>query len=186
MVLITAAILIRQARFDSSTLLRSLAYSVALTVREAQVYGISVLGVSGGTVFAPAYGVYFNNANSYILFADANGDGQYNTGDTAVETYQVGAGFQIKKVCANLSVGGQACWAADGSGTISWLTIVFRRPNPDACTATSANVTVCSAAPPVNPYSGAYIQVSAINDPTNTHSISVSLTGQISVGTAGT
>ncbi len=187
-VVITATILIRQARFDSSTLLRSLSYSIALTVRSAQVYGISVRAnvtaqsncsgfYSAGACYAPAYGVYFNNATSYLLFADNNGDGSYAAGsDTIVQTYQIGAGFRISKFCATPTTGAQQCWLNAGGGTLTWLSVYFKRPNPDALFVSSAGGT----------YNNAYIQVSAINDPTNTHSITVSPTGQIAVGVSGT
>lgn len=175
MVLITTAVLIRQSRFDSSTLLRSLSYSIALSIRSAQVYGTSVLGVKSGgvTLFAPAYGVYFNNQNSYLLFADVNGNGAYDPAvDTIVETYQVGAGFRISKFCGVLADGSKHC-SSDGS--LTWMTVYFKRPNPDALVASSAGES----------YNGAYIQIIAINDASNTHSISVSSTGEIAVGVAG-
>jgi prepilin-type N-terminal cleavage/methylation domain-containing protein len=184
-VLITAAVLVRQARFDSSTLLRSLSYSIAITVRSAQVYGTSVLGVQSGgnTVFAPAYGVYFSNASSYLLFADINGNGVYDVAtDAIVQTYQVGAGFQISKFCAT-PTGAPPC--STGAGPLTWITIVFRRPNPDACVASSAQPGVCAPGA-AQTYSGAYVQVASVNDPTNTHSINVSSTGEIAVGASGT
>ena len=176
MVLITATILVRQARFDSSTLLRSLSYSVALTVRSAQVYGVSVRGtVSGGTtVFAPAYGAYFNNASSYILFADMNGNGAYDSSvDVVVQTYQLGSGFQITKFCGKLSGGTLRC--STDAAPITWLAIYFKRPNPDALFASSAG----------EAYGSACIQLAAVNDTGNTHTITASLTGQIAVGVSG-
>jgi prepilin-type N-terminal cleavage/methylation domain-containing protein len=187
MVLITTAILARQARFDSSTLLRSLSYSVALTIRSAQVYGTSVRGNAtlqanctagtyvSGNCYAGAYGVYFNGTASYSLFADNNGNGVYDAAiDTIVQTYQIGAGFQITKFCGILSSNGSKHCSTDGS-PISWLVVYFKRPNPDALFASSAGES----------YNGAYIQIAAINDPTNTHSITVSSTGEIAVGIAG-
>lgn len=185
MVLITAAVLFRQARFDSATLLRSLSYSVALSVRSAQVYGVSVRGsvtsqancsgtFSSGNCYAPAYGVYFNNENSYILFADNNGNGVYESAiDSVVQTFQMGSGFRINKFCGVLTSGTQRC--NTGGSPITWLTVYFKRPQPDALFKSSISET----------YSGAYLQINAANDPTNTYSITVSSTGQISVGVAG-
>jgi prepilin-type N-terminal cleavage/methylation domain-containing protein len=57
MTLITALILFQHRRFDSSTLLRSLAYSIALSIRQSQVYGTSVRQF--GSNFNYSYGVYF-------------------------------------------------------------------------------------------------------------------------------
>src|SRR3569832_1656292 len=78
MLILTSIFVLRQQRFQSSTLLRSLAYSVALSVRQAQVYGTSirenVVGAFDTSSAAKAYGVYFSSGStgSYILFADAN------------------------------------------------------------------------------------------------------------------
>jgi prepilin-type N-terminal cleavage/methylation domain-containing protein len=192
-VLITATMLVRQSRFDSSTLLRSLSYSIALSVRQAQVYGTSIIGATtaqgncagtyqNGACFAPAYGVYFNGTASYSIFADNNGNGVCDDSvacggggaDTIVQTFKVGAGFQISKFCGILQSGSRHC-STDGS-PISWLTVYFKRPNPDAFFADSAGDTL----------SGAYVQVTSINDPANTHSITVSQTGEIAVGASGT
>jgi hypothetical protein len=82
--LITAFVIFQQQKFNSSTLLRSLTYSVALTVRQAQVYGTSVRGFtsSSGTTFGSGYGVYVSPTLScatgsagscYYLFADPAG-----------------------------------------------------------------------------------------------------------------
>src|SRR6202012_1868912 len=101
----------QQSKFDSSTLLRSLAYSVALSVRQAQVYGTSVLGtatsqsncatgVSGSyalsNCYASAYGIYFNSASSgqYILFADLDGNGKYTAGEN-VKVFTLGTNYVI-------------------------------------------------------------------------------------------
>lgn len=171
-VLITSAMLVRQARFDSSTLLRSLSYSIALSVRQAQVYGTSILGVKSGTtnVFASAYGIYFNGSNTYTVFADLDNNGTYNAGDLVVGSpYVIGNGYKISKMCATLSSGAQNC-------APSYISIYFKRPNPDAFFSDGVDTNI----------TGAYIQISANNDSSNTRSISVTSTGQISVGASGT
>jgi len=199
-VIITTFVLLRQGRFDSSTLLRSLTYSVALTIRQAQVYGVSVRGASAtqvncagnfssGVCYAPAYGVIFNSPNSYVLFADLNGNGQFDDPNTAiipdavVKTFQLSKQFQIVQACASLS-STKECWTSDDSGALkTGLTIIFRRPNPDACfsslTHPACDGTVDSY------YDSAYIQLQATDDPANTHAVQVSTTGQIAVLGAG-
>jgi hypothetical protein len=176
MLIITTTVLIRQSRFNSSTLLRSLSYSIALSIRSAQVYGTSVRGITQSvtTVYAPAYGAYFNGSTSYLLFADINNNGTYDSGtDSVVQSYQVGGGFQIDKFCGYLANGSRDCWLVGGGGTSSftWLSIYFKRPNPDALFASSLG----------NTYVSAYIETSALNDPTNLHCVSVTSTGEISV-----
>src|SRR3989338_9825786 len=69
--LITGFVMFQQSKFNSATLMRSLTYSVALSMRQAQVYGTSVREFSGA--FAPGYGVYIpasgGSANTYYLFS---------------------------------------------------------------------------------------------------------------------
>src|SRR2546430_1163739 len=91
-VIITALFLLRQSKFDSSTVLRGLAYSMALSMRQAQVYGVSVAGTptaqsncingvyAGSNCYATGYGLYFSKASNrtYILFADLNNNGYYD------------------------------------------------------------------------------------------------------------
>ncbi len=189
MVIITGVMLLNQSRFDSSTLLRSLAYSVALSVRQAQVYGVSVFGTntSSGVTYASAYGVYVNavNNNQYILFADLH-PGTYDSATVqseAVKTFTLGTGYVISDFCAAQSgspvAGNPQAWCNSG-GTLTSLSILFRRPDPDACFATNLQTGPC--APGGSPYySSASIQIQNQADAANTHSIIVTSTGLISV-----
>src|SRR5579872_625888 len=84
--IITAFILFSQNKFDSSTLMRSLAYSVALSIRQAQLYGVSVRAdtATGATnPFAPGYGIYMSSGDlsHYYIFSDLNGNGAYDSGE---------------------------------------------------------------------------------------------------------
>jgi hypothetical protein len=181
-VIITLVLLLRQSKFDSSTILRSLAYSVALSVRQAQVYGTSVLGSSSGGVvqYAPAYGLYFSNAtpSSYVLFADFNNDGVYQSANETVKVFSLSPGYTISEACAKLSSGQNRCTGADdstGSHTTNSMTILFKRPNPDAVFATDLGQ---------ENYISAYIQVKS-NDGT-IRSVFVTTAGQIDVQAPGT
>ena len=178
-VIITLLLLLRQSKFDSSTILRSLAYSVALSVRQAQVYGTSVLGSSnGGTVqYAPAYGLYFNNSSSYILFADFNNNGVYDPATETVKVFPLSTGYSLYEVCAKTSGGSNVCTGPDdstGTARTTTLTILFKRPNPDAYFVTDIG----------NSYSSGYIEVES---PDGTkRSILVTSAGQIDVQAPGT
>lgn len=180
-VVLTSLIMFRHSRFDSSTLLRSLSYSIALSVRQAQVYGTSVRGVGTGTVvYAPGFGVYFSSSLScaagtgtcYDLFSDSNGDREWESGEK-VTTHTLGRNFKISKFCGVTSGGTESCYTNDGNGSndaITWLTVYFRRPNPEAIIYTSSGST----------YSYAYIQVQSASE-TDYRSIKVTTVGQISV-----
>lgn len=188
-VLITGFVLFRQRGFNSSTLLRSLSYGVALSVRQAQVYGVSVReSAAGSNLFAQGYGMYFGNSGGlvdsshYLLFADVNGNGQYAAGEE-LPRYTIGNGrgtdYHIKSFCAHSITSGDQCNTGTAT-TISSLTIYFRRPNPDACFSTSANAGACATVttPPVYDY--AYVQIKPYNG-TDFRTIKVTSTGQIAV-----
>ncbi len=182
--IITVFIFFQQSKFNSATVLRSLTYSVALSLRQAQVYGVSVRESSPGSgVFGSGYGVYFPSGvtTQYYIFSDNNSNGQYDSGEE-LPVYTLGSGYTISNICVMLS-GTANLQCASGTGTaITKLTVYFRRPNPDACFATDqasgACVTAASAV-----YSTAYIQVRSTGNG-DTRSIKVSSTGQIAVCSA--
>ena len=201
MLVMTSVLLLRQQKFDSATLLRSLAYSIALSVRQAQVYGSSVReNTTGGGSFSTSYGVYISTADltHYYLFAD-NGDGVY-TGDVnsngvcdsgedcIVTRFTIGKGtgsdYRIQKFCAT-TIAGSIQYCSDVGGGPTWIGIFFRRPNTDACFTTSLDsISACLSPNPVV-YQSGYIQIIG-PDGVTTRSINVTQTGSISVGVVGT
>jgi prepilin-type N-terminal cleavage/methylation domain-containing protein len=178
--IITGFLLFNQAKFNSSTLLRSLAYSVALTVRQAQLYGVSVRGFSsGGTVsFAQGHGVVFSNTppiTSFTMFADLDNDNGLDSGE-AFPAYRLSTGYQISKFCGVLPSGDTSC-SSGGVGlgsTLNSLTIYFRRPNLDALFTST-----CTVACTEN-YTSAYITVKP-NASSDTRSVKITNTGQITI-----
>ena len=197
MVIITGVLLVQQSRFDSSTLLRSLTYSVALSVRQAQFYGASVLGTttpttcaggssSSGVCYASAYGVYYNSATpgSYALFADLHpGDYSLATiGGEVLKTFTFGTGYSIVEFCALVSGTLQKdCTGIDdsnGSPTITSLSVLYKRPNFDAAFVaydTSGNKITNKA------YTGAYLRLQGGNGTGDYRSVSITSTGLIAV-----
>jgi hypothetical protein len=128
MVLITGLVLANNNKFNGTILLQNVAYDIALSVREAQVYGISVQNFNGS--FDAAYGMHFqvdggSNASIYILFADAvASNGVYDTGELVQSTTLTG-GYHIKDLCATPPSGAEVCGLPS-------LDITFVRPEPDA------------------------------------------------------
>lgn len=181
---LTAVMLLQQQRFDSTTLLRSLAYRTALSVREAQSYGTSVRLT--GTA-APAYGIYLTTGSNttYYLFADVNNDRcragdavcPANPGTEDIDTFTLGSNYTINRFLARTS-----SFTHTSGAEITSLTIFFIRPNPDACFATSAGTNSCAASPPYA-YQNAEIQLRAPSG--STRSVMITNTGQISVGNVG-
>lgn len=190
MSLITLVFLERQQKFDSSTIMRSLAYSIALSLRQAQVYGISVRPSSlGSGNFSTSHGLFFqkSTSTSYLLFADQDGNHRFQ-GDPIEKTFALGGNFVISEFCAVYYSGSnqvRRCSGADdsggGAGTISMLNIIFVRPNPDAqIYALDASYNPIAGDPP---YAYAYVQIKAIDG--TTRGIRVWATGQISVDQLG-
>lgn len=169
---ISILILANNSRFNSSVLLGSLAYDIALSVRQAQVYGVSVQAYNA--TFQSGYGIHFstNPGTSYLLFADT-GDGAggppdnryedstFQFPDGALKTYSVGQGHTVQSVCG-ITPGGQSNCA------ITSLDVVFHRPNPDA-NITSGGIS----------YPNATVTVASPSKETRT--IHIDSTGQISV-----
>jgi hypothetical protein len=187
MTILTAIFLFQQQKFDSSTLLRTLGYSIALSLRQAQLYGSSVRQFdTTANGFQYSYGVYFNNSTTqYTLFADVNGDKIYSGSGENVQTFTLSSGYTITKVCGILSDGtSQSCIPANsgtGSGTnIGSLTIFFKRPDPDAQFSATNTLGVNNG----ETYCAAYIQVQGPGSDWRT--VKVTTTGQITIGAPNT
>lgn len=124
-VVVAAVVLANNTRFGGTVLLENFAYDVALQVRQAQVYGISVVRYGAGNYNAP-YGVHFDMTNStaYLFFADGSRNGLYDTGEL-VKTTTLTRGFKINALCVTPASGAEDC-------TASSIDITYKRPEPDA------------------------------------------------------
>lgn len=188
--ILSTVFIFQQRRFDSSTLLRSLAYSIALSIRQAQVYSTSVrqFGTTADS-FNYSYGVYFDTSDlsHYYLFGDAppSYDRQRESdGSEDVQRFSIGSGYTILKFCATPSIGGPAECSDSATSPLTWLVVYFKRPNPDACFATSNDISACTSI--ASTYSDAYIQIQGPSGGAgDTRSIIITATGQISVGAFG-
>ncbi len=98
-VVMTSTVLANYPSFNNKIGLEILAQNIALSIREAQVYGISIRAEGlQASARAPAYGVHFYGAvtdlrdqthtsaasgggRQYIIFADGNGNKQYDGTD---------------------------------------------------------------------------------------------------------
>ena len=70
LVLFSVIILANQRRFESSLTTKSLAYEVALVLRQAQVFSLAVRG--SGSNFEVSHGVHFDRSDptSFFLYID--------------------------------------------------------------------------------------------------------------------
>jgi prepilin-type N-terminal cleavage/methylation domain-containing protein len=170
---VTSVVLASNSKYGGSVLLQNLAYDVALSVRQAQVYGISVRSF-GASNFSVGYGMNFDvsspiSQTTYILFADLAGTGVYNPNYIPSENvppspYTIGRGYFISKLCAPAGTDSSTCTP------VQKLDILYKRPEPDAIIRANGNSTKQS--------SGRIVLKSPRGD---TLSVVVSATGQISV-----
>jgi len=126
--IITALMLANNNKFGGVILLENLAYDVALSMREAQVYGISVRQFGSGN-FDVGYGLHFDTVStmSYSLFGDVDADGLWSVDEeVSPSPYAIGRGYFISKLCAPAGADIDTCTS------ITQLDIVFKRPEPDA------------------------------------------------------
>jgi type II secretory pathway pseudopilin PulG len=124
--IITTSVLVSYPLFNERFELRRSLQSVALALRKAQAYGMAVKEFGTGTDNFPGYGIYFQTAvpNSYIFFADTNGDRQYSGASERIEEVQFSSRSRIADLCGNKES------SPPGVCGLSSLTVVYLRPDP--------------------------------------------------------
>lgn len=184
--IMTSLILSKYGKFDQGVILTNLAYDVALTIRNAQSYGLNVRSASRDTnafdiVNGPAsnsggsYGVHFDTSTptEFIFFVDEDGDGIYdvgngngnngnNNGNATDQKTTIKRGSSISSMCVSNT---KSC---NGAGTVQKLDITFKRPDPNAIIMANSIK-----------YGYAEIVLKAVDN--TTRKVIVNFTGQISV-----
>lgn len=159
--IVSSVVLANNNKFGGQVLLQNLAYDIALSIRQAQVYGIAVQRFNNE--YASAYGMHFSvsSPDIYVLFADVTTvNGVYDGSSERVQSSTIANRYTISALRIN------GC-----SGTaVSNLDIVFKRPDPDA---------YISAPPLSGLQESACITVSSPQG--GTKNVIVEVNGQISV-----
>ncbi len=136
-IVITSVAVFSNSAFNSSILLTDLGYQIALSVRQAQVYGITVKAPqscttsscpASNTGFNSGYGAHFDITipAQYILFEDTANPTPNHTYDGSSETlatYSIGRGYTLKRLCVLTSGVYKA---------VKTLDISFIRPEPES------------------------------------------------------
>jgi prepilin-type N-terminal cleavage/methylation domain-containing protein len=167
--IITSVILARHSQFSGTLLLENLAYDIALSIRKAQVFGLSVKEfTTGSSQFDIGYGVHLDSSDdtSYIFLADLDGDEAYSGVEEIIETFTLRKGNFISEFCGILSSGIEKCSDSD----ITYLDIIFERPNPEA---------IIKSSIPSDVYTSARVTVSSPQGVT--WNVTTVITGQISI-----
>jgi prepilin-type N-terminal cleavage/methylation domain-containing protein len=139
-VILTGVVLFNQKGFDNTVLLNNLTYDIALTIRQAQTFGVNTRESASSTGYVfPPYGIFLNidkvngNDKNIILFSDTTPDSKFNDDISlscpandaeCVQRYSIKRGSYIKQICVPSGTG-ENC-------DVQKLTIMFKRPKPDA------------------------------------------------------
>jgi hypothetical protein len=166
-VFMTALIMAKYNNFYSGTIFKNMAYDIAITIRQAQSYGISVKADSNSTSFNKAYGVNFSSAfpTKFTLYPySMNSNGLYAVDNVAEKAYTLKFGASVYRKYVGSSPSDIA--------EVSVLDIVFQRPNPEAVICgTNNNIMNCSYK-----YAKIVIKLGEI-----TRSIEINSVGQVSI-----
>lgn len=169
LLLIISVVIFRFASFDSIVLLRTLAYDIGLSMREAQSYSLSAYGNQGS--FRIPYGLSFAPAaTSYVFYGYTGSDSLpwYDPNNTAiVDLYTLGRSFTIVDVCV-VDGGTEDC-------DISGLDISFKRPEYTAL------FYVPSYSGDLADIEAGIVKISSTRNPDVVARVEISLTGQIEV-----
>lgn len=192
--IMTALILSKYGKFDQGIILTNLAYDVALTIRNAQSYGLNVRSASrdtssfettsNGATSGGSYGVHFNKnkKTEFIFFVNESGNGVYD--DVAGGFTNTDQKTLIKRNSSILSMCvSDAKDCAEGSpGVVKNLTtldITFKRPDPNAIIMATGETGSNGSADATKKYGYAEIVLQALDG--TTRKVIVNFTGQISV-----
>ena len=172
--IMTALVVAKYGTFNQSVLLTDLAYDVALTLRTAQTYGLSVTRTGEQNdvdAFQYAYGIHFskqtNSNKEFILYtvqaSDSSPEYRYTSGG-GIEVSR----FLLKRgaTISNLEV----CLSGVSCTEVNQLDVAFKRPDPSA--------RICGNSGQCDAFS-AIITIQATDDSTRT--VIVRENGQISV-----
>lgn len=146
---LTAVVVFQYGNFNSQTILTNMAYEVALTARQAQVYALGVRGREGDDNFDNRYGVYFDldadpDGERFIFFIDtATPDSICNgategtcfsceTGSECLESYQFLRDIRLDSLCIATDNDPVNSEGECSGETVNSMVVTFERPNPDA------------------------------------------------------
>lgn len=179
-VVVSGIILANNSRFGGVVALENLAYDMGLSIRQAQVYGISVARFGAGD-YSAGYGIDFNlsSPNAYVLFADVypspdrDGIFQPDQGEL-VQMSTLNQGYRIADLCATPISGTETCASTSGSPTN--VDVLFKRPEPDAWISASGDSCILN-----NAVCQSRVRIVIASPRGDTMNIIVDANGQISV-----
>src|ERR1035437_10135833 len=133
--IIMGVVLFGYKSYNDNIVLSSAGQEMAITIRQAQSYGLSVKQVANTGDFNTNYGISFDLSNpaSYYIFADKNGNGKYDgdlncsVGTECVEKDDLKGKVTIVSFCATDQFAVETCPIP----AVKSISIIFKRPDPD-------------------------------------------------------
>jgi len=127
-VIVSTVVLANYSKYSGRVSIENLAHEIAISIRQAQVFGQNIREFGAGSNQFPSYGVHFDstNKNSFVFFADVNGNKKYDSpdcvsvGTECIERFIIQTGSSISDLC------GDTVCSRDS------LDVTFTRPDPDA------------------------------------------------------
>jgi len=182
-VLIMMVVLFSYRTFSDNLALSAAEQEISISIRQVQVYGLSVRQSSAGSGnFTTGFGIYAsaNDPTNYYLFSDANNDNKCDDGKSCFsaaelmekDALQNGVKIAPNGICGEAFGGGVVCPPSGGAVSIE---VTFVRPNPNAVIRfTDKNGAFLGGA-----YQSGQIQL--ISPLGKTATVTIGNTGQISV-----
>lgn len=135
---ITTLILANYTGFSDRLSLKRTVQEIALSIRQAQSYGLAVREFGTGTNQFPGYGIYFQESvpDTYKFFADVNNNKIYD-GDSSgelVQIYKIQTSSRIFDICGNRNT------SPPGTCDVPTLNAVYLRPEPSVTLRTTAGI----------------------------------------------
>jgi len=125
-VIITTIVLVNFPTLSNKIALENLVTEVALTVRQAQVFGVSSREFGVGSGIFPGHGVHFDSAQNttFFLFADVDDDKLFDESTELLETFSMRRLNFISALCGFAT-------PTSPCTPLTKLDITFKRPNPE-------------------------------------------------------
>ena len=120
-VIVASLIFANYPKFKEGISLKKTSQEIALTIREAQNYALSVKEFEGRY---ESYGAHFEilSPKSYIIFSDLNEDNEYDGPGEKVKEFVIQTNDKITDLCGGYDAG----YVCDPA----YLDIIFTRPSP--------------------------------------------------------
>lgn len=119
-------VLANYPKFASRISLERTAQEIALSLKKAQSFALAVREFGAGSSLFPGYGAHFETASDreYAIFADTNGNKNYDISGELVELLRIEASPRIVALCASEKS------QPPGDCSLTSLDITYLRPAP--------------------------------------------------------